>query len=166
MNKMSVLVLLMGVFAVAGMQDARAQTQIDFGPRIGFDIGGDLEEFFIGADGRVGVASLPVLFNGTFDFYFVDNVDIFQFSINALYEFGISNEAFTPYVGGGIGISRISTDDDFGIFDRSTTDTGLNLIGGATFGFGNLKPFAQAQITFGDLDLFTVGGGLLFNLSR
>jgi hypothetical protein len=148
--------------------EAQAQAVIEIGPRAGYDVGGDVEELFIGAEGRIGLASLPVLINPAFDYYFAEeNVTIFQFSANALYEFGVDNQAFTPYAGAGIGFTRFSIDtgldDTFG-FDTSTTETGINLIGGAKFETGNLQPFVQAQITFGDVDLFTVGGGLLFGI--
>ncbi len=153
MKKLLTVALVFGICGVVGLHEARAQ--IEIGPRIGFDLIGDVEEFFIGADGRLSLVALPVVLNATFDLYLAEeNHDFSQLSFNALYAFGIVNVAFSPYVGGGIGFSRTSGD----------TDVGLNLIGGATFGFGNLKPFAQAQITFGDVDLFTIGGGLLFSI--
>ena len=169
MKKRLSFVLVFAVCLVGGMHEAQAQAQIEVGPHLGFDLAGDVEEFFIGVDGRVGVATLPVVLNGTFDFYFVEeNLDFWQLSFNALYEFGVANAAFDPYVGGGIGISRASLDLGGDLFgnDASDTDVGLNFIGGATFGFGNLKPFAQAQITFGDVDLLTIGGGLLFGIGN
>ena len=160
-------VLVFGVCLVGGLHEARAQ--IEIGPRLGFDLTGDVEEFFIGVDARLDLPALPVVLNGAFDIYLVDeNFDFWQLSFNALYEFGIANVAFSPYVGLGLGLSRTSLDLDLGDFgiDASDTDIGLNLIGGATFGFGSLKPFAQAQITFGDVDLLTIGGGLLFSIGR
>ncbi len=153
MKKLLRVALVFGICGVVGLHEARAQ--IEIGPRIGFDLSGDVEEFFIGVDGRLNLAGSPVVLNGAFDLYLAEeNRDFSQLSFNALYEFGMANVAFSPYAGGGLGLSRTSHD----------TDVGLNLIGGATFGFGNLKPFAQAQITFGDMDLFTIGGGLLFSI--
>ncbi len=153
MKKLLTVALVFGICGVVGLYEAQAQ--IEIGPRIGFDLSGDVEEFFIGVDGRLKLLVFPVILNGTFDLYLVEeNRDFSQLSFNVLYEFGMANVAFSPYVGGGIGISNTS----------NNTDVGLNLIGGATFGFGNLKPFAQAQITFGDVDLFTIGGGLLFSI--
>ncbi len=165
MKKLLTFVLVFGVCVVGGLHEAQAQVEI--GPRLGFDLIGDVEEFFVGADARLDLAALPVILNGAFDIYLVgENLDFWQLSFNAFYEFGLANVAFSPYVGGGIGISRTSRDFDLGDFGNgaSDTDVGLNLIGGATFGFGSLKPFAQAQITFGDVDLLTIGGGLLFSI--
>ena len=166
MKKLTAFVLLFGMFVGFGMQQAQAQTQIEIGPRLGFDIAGDVEEFFIGFDSRFGLASFPVILNGAFDYYFVDNVDFWQLSANALYEFGIDNQAFTPYAGAGLSITRVSADVGDALFgaDASSTDLGLNAIGGAVFGVGKLKPFVQAQITFGDVDLFTIAGGILFTV--
>lgn len=166
MKKRLTFVLMLGVCLVGGFQEAQAQ--IEVGPRLGFDLAGDVEEFFVGADARVGLAAAPVVLNGAFDYYFVEeNFDFWQLSFNALYEFGIANAAFDPYAGLGIGISKWSRDNDFRDFpNNGDSDVGLNVIGGATFGLGNLKPFVQAQITFGDVDLFTVGGGLLFSIGQ
>ena len=169
MKKRLTFVVVFALGLLVGLHEVQAQAQIEIGPRLGFDLAGDVEEFFIGADGRVGLTTLPLVLNGAFDFYFVEeNLDFWQLSFNALYEFGIANAAFDPYVGGGIGISRASLDLGGGLFgdDASDTDVGLNFIGGATFGFGSLKPFAQAQITFGDVDLLTIGGGLLFSIGN
>ena len=164
MKKLTAFVLLFGVLMGFAMQQAQAQTQIDIGPRLGFDIAGDVEEFFIGFDSRFAFPSLPVSLNGSFDYYFDDVFDFWQLSANALYEFGVDNQTFTPYAGAGLGISRVSAGD--GLFDAeaSETDLGLNVVGGAIFGVGSLKPFAQAQITFGDFDLFTIAGGILFTV--
>jgi len=171
MKKFAAFVLLFGVFVGFGLEQARAQTQIEIGPRLGFDLAGDVEEFYIGADSRFTVGGLPVILNGVFDWYFLDDTflggtdvdaSFFQLSFNALYEFGLDNASFTPYAGAGIGLNRLSV--SVGNVDDGDTELGVNLIGGATFGFGNLKPFAQAQISFGDVDLFTIAGGLLFSI--
>ncbi len=161
------LVLLLALMA-SGAPPARAQVRLDVAPRLGFDLVGDVEEFFLGVDARIGLVALPVLLNPAFDYYFTEgNLNVYQFSINALYP--LQYPGMRPYLGGGIGISRISIGRDGrrpGAFDRSDTDVGLNFIGGVVFRTGNLRPFVQGQITFGDLDLFTVAGGLLFRLDQ
>ena len=163
MKKLVTFVLVFGVCVLAGLHEARAQAQVEIGPRLGFDLTGHVEDFFIGADARFGFSNLPVLVNGALDIYLEEDFDFFQLSVNALYEFGVYNVAFTPYAGAGIGISRKSFESEF---RDDRTDAGLNLIGGVTFGFGNLRPFAQAQITVGDFGLFTIGGGLLFSIGN
>jgi len=135
-------------------------------PRVGYDIGGDVEEAFLGVDARLGVMALPIDFQATFDYYFMEeNVTFWQLGLNALLGFG-PGVIFTPYVGAGLGIARTSVSadlGDFGEFSASDTDTGINLIGGARFGVGPIRPFVQAQVTvLGDVDLVTIAGGLLF----
>jgi hypothetical protein len=162
MKKRLTFVLMLGVCLAGGSQ--KAQAQVEVGPRVGFDIVGDVEELFLGADARIHLPAMPLQINGAFDFYFTDEKydEFVQFSINALYEFGVANAAFTPYAGGGLGISSSEPKGS----NKQQTDVGLNVIGGAVFSAGTLRPFAQAQITFGDPDLFTIGGGLLFSIGR
>lgn len=160
------------VFLLIGSLEAHAQdTVIEIGPRLGYDLGGDVEAFFVGAEGRIALASLPVQISPAFDFYFAEeNLTVFQISANAIYEFSLDNPSFTPYAGAGIGFTRWSFDagvDDFfgSSLDVSTTETGINLLGGAVFEMdGGFKPFVQAQFTLSSVDIFTIGGGVLFTL--
>ena len=158
---------LLLLFALVLAPATRAQTIIDVGPRVGIDVGGDIEEVFLGVDARA-TTSLPVVLNGVFDYYLTDdNVTFWQFSANALYPFPLDDSNILPYAGAGVGISRFSVDIDtpFGSFDPSSSDVGLNLIGGASFQAGSLQPFAQVQLSISDASLFTLGGGLLFTVS-
>jgi hypothetical protein len=162
--------LLLG-FGLLGPGTANAQTSVQLGPRLGIPVG-DLEDatsLYIGADVRIHSENLPVVPNASFDYYFtdVDELSIFTVDLNALYEFGVDNEAFTPYAGGGLAITRTSFDAASGGFAISSDDTevGLNLVGGARFPLGNIEPFAQLNATLGgDLQRLGVTGGLLFNL--
>lgn len=156
---------------------AEAQTSFKIGPRLGIpvgdvsDAGGDL---FLGADARIETEALPVVINPSIDFYFMDDFptgsgsvsqSLFTIDINALYEFGVDNEAFTPYAGGGIGITRYSLDADLRNSNTSDTDIGLNIVGGARFLLGSVEPFAQLNAAFGgDWDRLGITGGLLFSL--
>lgn len=168
MNSRLLATILFLVTVFSTVPTAGAQARIEASPRLGFDLVGDVEEFFVGLDARIRLVAAPVILNPAFDYYFTEgNLNVYQFSANVLYP--IRYPGMRPYVGAGIGISRISLDRDgrrFGTFERSDTDVGLNLIAGAVFRTGNMRPFVQGQITFGDLDLFTVAGGLLFRLWR
>ena len=156
---------ILALFLVATTHEARAQATIEIGPRVGYEID-NLNELIIGADARIGTAALPVVINPAVDYYFVDGASMIQFTGNALYEFGIDNELFTPYAGAGVAVTRYSVDVDESVIeiDNSTTDVGLNVVGGARFGFGNLRPFVQAQLTFGDIEPVSIVGGVLFSL--
>lgn len=155
----------LGVFAVACMMmlgSARtADAQVfELGPRIGYEVDA-WDALSIGADARLAMGALPVRINPYVDYYFTDDVgdrttSLMQLGINALYEFGIANQAFTPYAGAGLAVTRWN--------NGFTTDTnpGLNLIFGSKFGFGSVRPFVQGDITIGDRDFFNVRGGVLF----
>lgn len=115
------------------------------------------------------MADFPVKGSASFDFYFADeNVTIFTVDVNALYPIEVDgSEGFAPYVGGGLGYTSFSfdTQNQFGSFSSSSSEIGLNLVGGAEFPVsGSFTPFAEAQFTVGDLSRFGITGGLLFNL--
>jgi hypothetical protein len=153
MKKVTTILILLAVLS----PDARAQTTsvFSFGPRVGYDID-KLSELFIGAEARIAPDVLPVILNPVVDYYLIDgDLGLMQMSANALYEFGPDNYLFTPYVGAGLGINRTS----FAGFSES--DYGFNVIGGAVFGFGAVRPYVQTQITFGTPDQVTVAGGFL-----
>jgi opacity protein-like surface antigen len=156
---------------IISVPDAHAQVSIELGPRAGYDIGGDIDELFLGADARFGLADIPVDVGVTFDYYLMEeNISLFQLSVNAYYDFALADAGFVPYAGAGIGISRMSFDygDEFGEWfgssSASSSDTGINLLGGIRFPMGGFTPYAQAQFTIGDLDLLTLSGGLLIPL--
>lgn len=156
-----IFVLAFGISAAHGQGIG-----VELGPKLGFDVAGDVEEPFIGVDARL-TTSLPVIINPVFDYYFAEeNLTIWHIGVNALYEFGIDNEMFTPYAGGGLGITRWSVDVDtgFGDFDSSDSSVGLNGVAGARFAVGNVNLFGQAQLTFGDIDVVALAVGALFAL--
>jgi opacity protein-like surface antigen len=144
---------------IGSTKSADAQA-FEIGPRIGYEVDA-WDALSVGADARLAMGALPVRVNPYFDYYLTDDIgnrstSLVQLGLNALYEFGVANQAFTPYAGAGLAVTRWNN----GI----TTDTnpGLNLIFGSKFGFGSVRPFVQADITVGDRDFFNVRGGVLF----
>lgn len=175
MKRFSVLAATALFLAVAFPLTSQAQMESEsafkIGPRITLSLG-DISDAYggdlaIGADARYRFAEFPIQGNAAFDFYFADeDITVFTIDVNAVYPID-AGEAFSPYVGAGLGYTNISVDveTDFGRFSGDATDTGLNLVGGAEFDTGgSLTPFAQAQFTVGDLDRFGLTGGLLFAL--
>lgn len=146
---------------------------IEIAPRIGYDLG-DLEELFIGAEGRFYIEDLPVVLSPAFDYYFASSdfedtsLDVFGIDLNALYEFELEDNSITPYVGAGLGIIRVSASGSVEGFSvsNSSTETGINLLGGAIFNIdAPVRPFAQAKTNLGsDFTLFSLMGGVLIEL--
>jgi opacity protein-like surface antigen len=139
------------------------------------DFGGD---FAIGGDVRYDLsasANAPIQLSGAFDYYFVEDretvtggiggvqteevsASAYTIDLNGLYSFPVEG-AFSPYAGAGLGIVGTS------LGDASDTDIGVNLVGGAEFEAGSLRPFAEAQVSFGgDFTRFGITGGVLFAL--
>ncbi|PSQ79739.1 MAG: hypothetical protein BRD41_06625 [Bacteroidetes bacterium QS_1_63_11] len=146
----------------SGQTAASAETAVKVGPRVGLDAG-DIEEPFAGADVRIGQPASRIVINPTFDFYFTeDPLTFWSLSTNALYRFGVNNEAFTPYSGAGLGVYRSSIEGGGG-----ATGLGLNAVFGAEFRVGSVGPFVEAQYSpvFAEgstTSIFSVKGGLLF----
>jgi len=161
-------------FLLVSISTVEAQ-DIDFeiGPRIGYDLG-DLDDLFIGAEGRIYIEDFPVVLSPAFDYYFVSSgfegtsVNIFGVDLNALYEFELEDGNITPYAGAGIGVIRVSSSGEFEGFTVSTssTETGINLLGGAIFDIdAPVRPFVQAKTNLGsNFTLFSLMGGVLIDL--
>lgn len=134
---------------------ADTSTHVSIGPRLGFDLG-DVEEPFAGVDARIHNTAFPIVVQPALDVYFEEGSSLIQLNANALYPFALDEAALQPYAGGGLGFTFVD--------DRS--DVGLNLVGGALFASSSLiTPFAQAQITVGDIDYFAFSGGILLRLT-
>ena len=161
-KKLFGLSLLAALLSLGGqLQTAHAQSSFQIGPRAGIGVG-DYDNTFIGADARIGLGGLPVQFNPTFDYYFLegDQRNLFNITANALYHFGVDNQFFTPYSGAGLSVARLSRE-----VGEDDTSTALNLLGGAVIHTGSFQPFIQAQFTVGgEPELFSIAGGLLFSL--
>jgi len=171
----------------AGVQHAHAQFSI--GVQGGYNLDAFTDEgveegtYFVGGQARLGLAGVPIIINPNADYYFnqIDDATVLQFNADVLVPFGPANAVFTPYAGLGLGVTQVSFDPDTPILgnllESSETDYGVNLIGGATFGSGPIRPFGQARVTFGDHLAFlnedgeggagyALMGGLLFHIGR
>lgn len=170
MKRLALLLTTVLVFAAAlpvssHAQMGTAQSTIKIGPRITLDVG-DISDaydgtFALGADARYHPASVPMGGHAAVDFYFAsDEFSVYTLDLNVVLPVEM-DASYSPYIGLGLGHTNVSSDveNQFG-----GSDTGFNLVAGAEFGLGNLQPFAQAQLTLGDLTRFGLTGGLLFAL--
>ncbi len=153
---------------LASGHHARADVGVEAGARIGVDFEGD-EDMFVGADLRLAFPSSPLTINPTFDYHFVADGTMFQVGANALYHPPLSTPYFRPYVGVGFGVTRFAINAANvmpgqpvgGVEDNEGIRGALNLVAGARFDLPALKPYTQAMLSTGDIDLYTISVGVL-----
>ena len=156
---------MLGTFI--GGAPARADVGVRIGPRGGLQLRGDTDPF-VGADLRLTFSLSPLTLNPTFDYYFDEDRTLFQVGLNALYTLPVSGPV-KPYAGIGIGLTAFAYDEKGMMNGGSQRDgqgsrVGLNLIGGVSLATPWLTPFVQAMVSLGEIDLVTIGGGVLFDL--
>ena len=155
----------------------RADTGVQVGARTGIQLLDDDElraenALSIGGEARFSFALSPLIVGLTFDHFFVEDRTLFQVGANALYDLPIGLSALYPYVGVGIGATHFALPEEpgspVGGVDSNGTRFGMNLLGGVRFEHVALpvvRPFAQGTVSLGPIDLFTIVGGVLFELA-
>jgi hypothetical protein len=166
---MAAVAVLISLPAMADAQRRAApppQRPVSFGIQADF---GTETDFGIGARAVFGLRSLfpttPLDAHVSFDYFFPDapaGVDVTYWEINGniAYRIPTTNAGFRPYAGGGLSFARASA--TVNNVTASDTDIGLNLVGGATLGRSNTKPFVEARVTLGGGDQFVITGGVRF----
>lgn len=151
------------VFAVGSVLVGAASAHAErntLGPHFGINF--DVDDPFIGVEGRFDIANIGrsaiVQVNPTFSYYFTDNVDLFNFSLNFPFEFKIGDSVLRPLFAPGLGIYHLSWDND------SNTEVTLNLLGGLLFFLPPVEPFVQLKVAIGDDSMAELLGGILFQL--
>lgn len=147
-----------------------AEAQVSFGAQ-----GSWGDDFDLGLGARVEMP-LPDLHEqvraiGSFDYFFpdIDNLTYWEINANGAFSIPIEGESpFAPYVGGGLNIARFSFDTDAQVpgfeFDASSTEVGLNVLGGSTFPMADaaVTPFGELRIELSGGEQFVLTGGVLF----
>ncbi len=155
MKRFALVTLIVAVAVAADVGDASAQHSV--GINAGYNL--DAERFFLGGQFRYAPAGLPVILNPSVETYFIDDFTWLQLDVNALYPFGVRNTTFTPYAGAGLGVDYTKPENG-----DASTDAGLNLLFGAEWGMGRLRPFTEARIHVdGDVGV-ALRGGILIGL--
>lgn len=126
------LVLLVALLAlVAAPSGAPAQSDLGigyagWGPRFGMTV--DPDQVHFGAHVDLGNFSDHVRFQPNFELGIGDDMTIGALNFEAAYRFVSRWEAWSPYMGGGLGMNFIDRSDAFR--DRSDTEVGVNVLGG------------------------------------
>lgn len=155
---------LAGVLAVATPSVANAQ--IGFVAQASYAVDG-VEEIGIGGGVNFGIGSLTekygIKLETTFDYFLVeDPAKFWQINGNLLYDMkAVPN----LYLGAGMNYSKSSVDlpgTACDIVDCSSSDIGLNILGGYKLGAGKMAPFVQAKFELGGGEQFIVTAGIRF----
>ncbi len=165
---MKIRVIAAAALTLAIALPVQGHAQWTLNPHGGYDL--DLEEFLIGASVEfsipgAAISGVPLKFAPGFDYYpGLDGASFFVMDFDAHYPF--SAKGMTPYIGGGMYISRMSVDlPTFG--SVSDTNVGLNLKGGASFGTSSkVRPFTEASLRMGNSSTFILKGGLSIQLGN
>lgn len=165
-------VAFVAAMAVLTPNTASAQTGFVIQANYGDDV-----DLGVGAGIDFGLGSLTakqgIRAEATFDYYFPGDggsfgtfdADYKYWEINGNLLMDIKSVAGL-YVGAGVNYANSSWDfDGCGAFcdniDNSSSDVGLNILGGYSFG-GQKSPFVQAKFELGGGEQFVVSGGIRF----
>lgn len=146
---------------LAGAQPTDNFDEVGFrgwGPRVGLSVSPDQLHF--GAHLDYGHFARRVRFQPNIEVGVGDDLTLVTVNAEAAYRFRETWDVWTPYAGGGIGVNFASFGDD-GLGDDTSTDLGLNVLGGIEKGLSNGDRFfieAKAGLVDESPDLkFTVG---------
>jgi hypothetical protein len=136
-----------------------------YGPRFGFSSGPDQLTF--GAFGDWGELAQYLHLVTSADIGIGDNVTTFEAQGDVFYRFEEANTPVLFYAGGGIGLAYYKFDfpdvPGFGPVDDTSTEIGLNLVGGVTKDLGGYKNGSlELRIGVGDLPDFKITASLGF----
>lgn len=154
-------VLALGVAAFA---PSTASAQVGFVVQGSY--GFDVEEFGIGGGVNLGIGSLTakqgIRLEATFDYFLVsDPAKFWEINGNLLKDIpSVKN----LYVGAGVNYAHSSVDAGFcgTLVDCSSSDVGINVLGGYKLGSGKAAPFVQARFAIGGAEQLYVTGGFRF----
>ena len=128
--------------------DAGAGGELGFrgwGPRVGLTM--DPDQVHVGAHMDYGVFGPRVRFQPNVEVGFGEDITLVAFNFEAAYRFRDRWDAWTPYLGGGLGLNWWNYDR----YDDSDTDVGASLLGGIERGLksGN-RFFIEAKLGLAD----------------
>jgi hypothetical protein len=158
---------LAGVLAVATPTAANAQ--IGFVAQASYGL--DYEALGVGGGVNFGIGSLTekhgIRLETTFDYFLTDDpLSVWEINGNLLYDL---KSVQNLYLGAGVNYANFSYDDNglcSGIFqdlcDASSSEIGLNVLGGYKLGAGKAAPFVQARFSLGGGEQLVVTGGFRF----
>lgn len=160
----SVLVGAVLALGLATVAPSLAQAQVGFVVQGSY--GFDSKDFGAGAGVNLALGSLTekqgIRLEATFDYFFAsDPLTYWEVNGNLLKDIpSVKN----LYVGAGVNYAHFSFDESLcgALCDASSSDIGLNLLGGYKLGSGKAAPFIQARFAIGGAEQLYVTGGFRF----
>jgi opacity protein-like surface antigen len=163
------LVLAAGIAAQAA-QAQQTEKAWQFGPQVSWmsqsvGIGVGARAVYGGLGTAVKVPGLRAY--GAFDYFFPGSSygvspKYWEINAGATYDLNITGmSGFAPYVGAGLNYAHASV--SVAGFSASSSNTGLNVLGGGRFKLGQkLNAFAEARLELGGGEAFAATFGILF----
>ncbi|MBL8986435.1 MAG: hypothetical protein SFV24_21480 [Gemmatimonadales bacterium] len=152
-----------GAVLLVGLASKPAEAQVQFGANV---VWGDDADFGVGA--RLGFPLGQALKDkgitalATFDYFFPDYGTLWELTGNGVYNIK-SSGSVSPYVGAGVSFASASVDNCPATIDCSSSDFGLNVLGGIKFkAMGNVVPFVEARFGIRDGSQLAIAGGVYF----
>jgi hypothetical protein len=142
------------LLSMSNLGSANAQTR--FGVRGGVYL--DQDDPFVGAHFMHPIQR-RWMFNPNFEYVLLERDRGAMFTINADIHYDLPSPPRSStifWLGGGLGISHFSLEE------VNLTDTGLNLLMGASFGRRGTVPFVQVKVLVMDESQLILGGGITF----
>lgn len=121
------------------------------GPRLGLSV--DPDQFTFGGQLKIGPYSESFFIVPNLEIGVGDDLTIIQFNGDFDWMIPTNNSPVHPYIGGGLGIAYVDWDDRFQGNNSSSTEVGINFLGGLEFAnkSGNSSFFTELRLGIGDL---------------
>ncbi|HUH13581.1 MAG TPA: hypothetical protein VMK65_10740 [Longimicrobiales bacterium] len=163
--------MVVPMFALVGfVMAAPAQSQVGFGAQVSYASDFDLG---IGARAVFGLGSMLGQTTGRLatlqgivsaDFFMPDcdpaDCSYIEVNGNGVLPIALEGSALSPYVGAGLNFARISS--EFGGQSHSSSEIGLNILGGTYFGMGGMNLFGEARYELAGGEQLVFSLGVLF----
>ena len=143
------------------------QAQVALGGQLSWAEDADLG---VGARGTFGLpTTVPLEIHGSVDYFFPSDISgasitYWEANANLVYKFQIPASPVAPYAGAGLNLAYVSVDIGIPDVDTSTTEIGLNLLGGAMFNLGPITPFGEMRFEVNGGEQFVISAGALFSV--
>ncbi|MDM7915779.1 MAG: hypothetical protein ACE15D_17675 [Candidatus Eisenbacteria bacterium] len=145
-------VVLLALALFTGLAFAQDETSIGFrgwGPRVGATLNPD--QFHFGAHLDFGQFANHFRFQPNVELGIGDGSTLAALNLETNYRINSTWESWSPYIGGGVGVNFVGSEDKGLTGNDTDTQLGLNVMGGLERGLDNGdRFFGEAKVGFAD----------------